>query len=726
MKNNINKLTNFHIALILFFIILISHLDIILYSSGQYFSWHNYGDLNYYVNLRVFTFGSLLSGIFPFWTTKILCGVPVFANSESAIFYPLNLIYFILPVSKAINFSFLTHFFILSFSSFLWINNKIRYKFISLIVAIVAAFLSSTYLHACAAHLSNVNTCCWFPLLLYFYDKAFEEKTYRYIFPVSVILCLQIFAGHWQYVYYTAFVSLIYVLVFCRNRNVLVVIFSSYTIALFLAAIQLVSSLDFYFEGARQLGEDKIGTSYFSGLEYLFTLLFPGHILSIGENGSFWEPTIYFGALNFLIVILAVTHAYNKNILKICGVILFLYILTFKPFSDMADKIIPFFSWFRTPCKILFFANVLILPILAYGIKYVLLKRLKISKIFVVSCLILSIFIITFFADISDFLIKIFRYQKMEIFTGSILYGSVIFSGILIFLLSVLLYFRKNIVPKIILIFLLVLEPVLIMRTFIHKYDYESTFNFGFYKRENFNEQTRFFYNINLDLITGIENCSASYPDAVKNYVLFMKHLRHKFNMNKILGLLRCSYIVNGTAEHIYSIEKTGVETLNRLNILYDYKFETDKEKIYDIMSDDNFDIFDTVVLEKEPHFGVHGKGHGMINPVYFDETSIIFECKTDKPAIILYTDNFTKGWQAYELNNPAQKYEVICADYIYKAISVDKGYHRIKIEYKPFSFIIGKWISVFSWMIFLILWIISYRRKKLKNISQNTINFIQ
>lgn len=718
MKNYINKLSNLHIAVALFFIVLLTHLDIILYSSGQYFSYHNYGDLNYYINLRVFTFGSLMSGIFPFWTTKILCGVPVFANSESAIFYPLNFIYFILPVSKAINFSFLIHFFILSFSSFLWINNKIKDKFISLVVAVVAAFLSSTYLHACAAHLSNINTCCWFPLLLYFYDKAFKEKTYRYIFPVSIILCLQIFAGHWQYVYYTALASLLYVLFFCRNRYALTVIFSSYTIALFLAAIQLVSSLDFYFDGARQLGEDKRGTSYFSRLVYLFTLLFPGHIISIGENGSFWEPTIYFGALNFLIVVLALTHAYNKNILKICGIVLFLYILTFKPFSDIADKIIPFFSWFRTPCKLLFFANVLILPILAYGIKYVLLKYQKISKIFIVSGLILSIFIIASFSDISDFLMKCFRYQKMEIFTGGILYGSVIFSGILIFLLSVLLYFKKNTISKIILILLLIIEPILIMRTFIHKYNYESTFNFGFYNRESFNEQTRFFYNINLDLITGIENCSASYPDAVKNYVLFMKHLRHKFNMNNLLGMLRCRYIVNGTAEHIYSIEKTGVKTLNRLNILYDYKIETDKEKIYDILSDEKFNIFDTVVLEREPQFNLHGKGQGTINPIYFDETSIIFECMTDKPAIILYTDNFTKDWQAYEIDNPKQKYEVICADYIYKAISIDKGYHRIKIEYKPVSFVIGKWISVISWLIFLISWIILYKKKSLKSRS--------
>ncbi|MBQ3834508.1 MAG: hypothetical protein II816_03230, partial [Elusimicrobia bacterium] len=210
MKQYINKLTNIHVAVFLFFVVLAAHLDIIFYPSGIFFSSLNYGDLNYYINLRLFTFGSLLSGIFPFWTTKILCGVPVFANSESAVFYPLNLMYVFLPVSKAINFSFLIHFFILSFSSFLWVNNKIKDKAVSILVAIVAAFLSSTYIHACAAHLSNINTCVWFPLLLYFYDRSFSEKSYKYIFPVSIIICLQIFAGHWQYIYYTAGVSLIY------------------------------------------------------------------------------------------------------------------------------------------------------------------------------------------------------------------------------------------------------------------------------------------------------------------------------------------------------------------------------------------------------------------------------------------------------------------------------------------------------------------------------------
>ncbi len=684
MKRFINKLTNFHIALILLFVILAAHIDVVLYSSGQYLSSLNYGDLNYYINIRLFAF--------------------------SGLFYPLNIIYYFIPVSKAINFSFLIHFFVLSFSSFLWVNNKIRDKFISLAVAIVAAFLSSSYLHACAAHLSNVNTFVWFPLVLYFYDKSFTEKTYKYIFPVSVIICLQIFAGHWQYVYYTAITSLIYVLVFCRNRYTVTIIFSSYLISLFLAAVQLLPSLDFYFNGARQLGEEK-KYAYFSKLMYSVTLLFPQYIRYINE--AFWENTIYFGTVNLFVIILAITHACNKNILKTFCVVLFLYFLSFKFFSDIADKVIPFFGWFRTPGKLLFFANVLILPVLAYGIKYLLSERLKINKIFAVCCLIIATVSMLLSKEISDFIINMFNYKKIEPIDRCFMYNSVIISGVLLFLFAGLSLLRKYTTAKIILILIIVCEPVIVMRSFIDKYEYENMFfNFSFYKKEAFNEQTRFFYNINLDLISGIENCSASYPDAVKNYVVFMEHLRHQFNIKNLLGLLKCSYIVNGPAEHISSVEKTDVETLNRLNIMYDYKFETDKEKIYDMISDENFNIFDTVILEKEPAFAVRGKGNGMIKPIYFDETSIAFECIVDKPAIILYTDNFTVGWRAYEIDNPEIKYEVICADYIYKAISIDKGYHRIKIEYNPVSFMTGKLISVFSWLIFLFSWLISRKSR--------------
>ena len=130
-------------------------------------------------------------------------------------------------------------------------------------------------------------------------------------------------------------------------------------------------------------------------------------------------------------------------------------------------------------------------------------------------------------------------------------------------------------------------------------------------------------------------------------------------------------------------------------------------------MQNSNFNIFNTVILEKEPHIKPIKEGKNKLNILSFNENTIDFEIDTTEPAIILYTDNYTKDWQARDIDSPKQKYEIICADYIYKAISVDKGYHRIRFEYKPISFIAGMYISVVSWGIFLLLLFYYIRKNK-------------
>ena len=131
MKDIFNKINNLYIALILAAIVILTHIDIIFAPLYQYFSSFDLKDLNYYINIRQYVVDSILSGIFPFWTTRLFCGIPFFANSETSIFYLPNIIFLLLPVSKAFNLSFVLHFFILSFNVFLWIDNKIKDKFVT-------------------------------------------------------------------------------------------------------------------------------------------------------------------------------------------------------------------------------------------------------------------------------------------------------------------------------------------------------------------------------------------------------------------------------------------------------------------------------------------------------------------------------------------------------------------------------------------------------------------
>lgn len=706
MKTFFNKINNFQIAIILLIVIILIHIDIILAPLGKYTSGIEISDLIYYINIRQYAVSKILSGIFPLWTTKLLCGVPFFANSESALFYLPNIIFYFLPISKAIDFSFLLHFFILSFSTFLWINNRIKDKFISVIVAIMSVFCTNLYLHFSAVgHLSNVITACWFPLLLYFYDKSFENKKYLYVFPVSIIISLQVFAGHFQYVYYSALVSFVYVLFFCRNRYAIITLFYSYAISLFLTIVQLLPSYYFYLEGGRRINIfDTNAAPIYTNFKDLLSLAF--YVCAYISSKLFWETSVYIGTLNFFLVLLVIFSVRNNVVTKNIVVVLLLSFITFQTFSEIANKIIPCFSWFRGVVKLNFFTQILLLPILAEGIKIILSKDLKINKIYTFLLFVLSVIIIVFRENIFNLMLTDITVDKS---TTNIMNFSIQTTAVLIFIFSLFLTLKKYKMSKLILVFLLVVEPIIVVRTYLKPVYLKQDFKYEYITRESFNEQPRFFAYRNFNLLYDAENISGLYSDRLKNFGLFNQKSEYTDNEN-ILGILRNKYTIDLISN---GVKKNKNDTLKRINFYYSYQIETDKEKIYRQLSNRNFDIFKTVILEEEPQYKPNIEGEYSLNILKFDENSIEFECTTTEPTIILYTDNYSRGWNAYEIDNPKQKYKVACADYIYKAISINKGNHKIRIEYKPLSFIIGVWISVVAWIIFISFFILFYTKKR-------------
>lgn len=706
MRKIFNKINYFYIAIILFVIIIVLHIDIITAPLGYYFSHFDLKDLNYYINIRQYAFDSLISGIFPFWTTKLFCGIPFFANSETAIFYLPNLIFCFLPISKAFNLSFLLHFFIFSFGVFLWINNKIKDKFVSLIVALVSIFFSNFYLHSCASHLSNITTISWFPFLLFFYDKIYEKKKLYFILPVSFIISLQLFAGHFQYIYYSALFSLVYILIFCRNKYVFTTIIVSYFISLFLSAIQFLPSLDFYFDGARRLGALE-HFSLHSKIKYLITTFFPITIHDI--KVCFWEKSNYIGIINLLVIVVALFHIRSKNIYKYFVFVLLTYLFSFEFFSNLAGYCVPFFSTFRSPIKLNFFVGFFLLPILAYGIKYIFSKETKINRYFVLVLVLLTSVMIILKDNIINLLINVLN--KENGFSILCFDLSIMSLAVLILVFVVLLFLKKSHVAKAIIVLLLIIEPAIVMRFHSRIFPFNNDYRYEYTLEGKFNQHKRFFSNNLYNLSYNAENIAGSAPDVLSNYLTFMRKLEKPFNVANILGMLRCEYIVDDVTA---IINKTEVHTLNRLNVFYNYKVEKNKEKIYEILSQEEFNIFDTVVLEKEPQYDTKDKGKYKLNITYFDENSIEFECETSQPAIVLYTDNFSKDWISYNVENPKEKYEIICADSIYKAISIDKGMHKIRMEYRAKSFFVGMYISIISWIFFIVFSIVFiYRNNK-------------
>jgi len=87
----------------------------------------------------------------------------------------------------------------------------------------------------------------------------------------------------------------------------------------------------------------------------------------------------------------------------------------------------------------------------------------------------------------------------------------------------------------------------------------------------------------------------------------------------------------------------------------------------------------------------------------------MIIEAQTKTPAILLITDSYSRDWRAWGLpdengkESAQQEYSVQPANWVLRAIPLQAGKHKIRLEYLPRIFVIGKWVSLVSLACFLL-----------------------
>lgn len=88
---------------------------------------------------------------------------------------------------------------------------------------------------------------------------------------------------------------------------------------------------------------------------------------------------------------------------------------------------------------------------------------------------------------------------------------------------------------------------------------------------------------------------------------------------------------------------------------------------------------------------------------------TLTLEVNASSDGFVVISNTYDKGWKALVDDKES---EVFKANFYQQAVKITKGLHQIKLEYKPYSFVLGSYISMFSFSGFL-LFILFVRRKK-------------
>jgi len=318
-----------------------------------------FSDLTYYFYpYRYFMVESIRSGVFPLWNPDILMGFPFFATLQPGVFYPLSVIYYLLPFDQAFNWFLLLHFPLAAFFMYLFCREYKFSSFAAIGSGLVFAF--SGYLLSVLHMPTSLSSVIWLPLVLLFFKRKQWVLT-------GIFLAIMFLGGEPTILYGTGLILLGYTIFtgFGKWQELgfgLLRILSAYVLAALICAIQLLPFAELLLHCSRAGGIPFAEASGFS-LQFRkiveFALPYFFHITEFPWVEQGWIISPYLGLIPILLALFALILSKSKKI-RWLGLLMLLIILVLLggdsplPLYSLLYRFVPGFSFFRYPVKFIF------------------------------------------------------------------------------------------------------------------------------------------------------------------------------------------------------------------------------------------------------------------------------------------------------------------------------------------------------------------------------------
>jgi len=507
----------------------------------------------YFMPFRLMCAESIRNGILPLWNPYIYCGNPLLANMQSAVFYPLNILFYIFPFKIALPITTYITFSIMSiyFYFFMKLNNATEEA--SLLGSLLFTF--NFYMLVKAVELADLNVMSWLPAILYYSKRYIESNKIYDIILLILIISLSFLGGHPQVFAYILILLFFYLFyeIFIIKRNFFKFIKINTLILFFLffiISIQLLPTIDFILKSTRNtagigLSESRVTYIHF---EQILQFFFPFIVNLYEKSETFynWVNLIIIGLPGVFIFLLASFKIkdYNFRIywLIIFTVVLFICLMGSMDFYDEIYNRIKILQFIRYVSKI----NIILLFIIsvfsAYGFDLIFdsesSKLIKFFKI-VVSVFLILIFVYFILYFFSTKILKFYKDTFNPLMTLDDIFAAI--DTFSYFLNSYL----KNLI--ILLIFIVFLYFIIIynLRNFLIRILFLGFFIFSFMFENNFSPE---YINFNdLKKIPQITNQIVS-TENMKNIRILSPWL---------INFLKADYFFNNKEDMFSFIKKT-------------------------------------------------------------------------------------------------------------------------------------------------------------------------
>lgn len=263
---------------------------------AQYYPW------------RHFAAQELHRGHIPLWNPFEFCGTPFVANAQSAVFYPLNLPFWIFDTAYAFGVAALGHTLLSAFATYFLCQRWRLSRAASVVAAIAFAFCG--YLAAWALLPTLFSTASWLPLCLLLFEKAADDnRAHGATIGLVFALACALLAGHAQIFFYIVLALLLRIAFLKKRGRGYLVWFGALCGAALLSMLQILPTLELARYGHRA-GDTATAAAWQAvrgralQIGELPSLLVPGWPML---NGSFNEN---FGYLGLGVTLLAIAGVF--------------------------------------------------------------------------------------------------------------------------------------------------------------------------------------------------------------------------------------------------------------------------------------------------------------------------------------------------------------------------------------------------------------------------------
>ena len=713
---------------------------------------------------RAFGFGELAKGNLALWNPHVFAGAPYFGGLQSALLYPPNLLFLVLPLPLAMNWGLALDFWLLGAFMFLWARRRGLAPF--------AAFVCSALVIFCAPHFWRVliggtaaaGVMAWAPLLFLCIDEWLATRRPLWCLLGMLAVAMQIFAGQPQYVYYIAIIAAVYSalrLLEAREGRLGAAagLLSLHAGGALLGAAQLLPALQVTAETVRgQPLPYAFAAAYSFPPENFITLLAPG-FFGDAHNQPYWGRWFLQEACAFMGVIGLALAVYGFGLARIAGKRALLGAVAVAALLAVGDNTplyrplyewLPWFDKFRLTARFMFPAMMILALFAGYGLDRILRERALPARALWAAGVAAGVLLAAAMA------VRALEWRPVfdaVIGTGESFADGAFYAGQAGVLSSQSFASRSLLVAAVTLAAAAGLalwlrrEPRAAL--LLGALAVAEAFVFARLQRPTFDpvaaelpELRRFLasqpgdYRIlnlvypNSGILTGARDAWGYDPAIERRYAELihwsvgndpaLATMQVEFKQfHPLLTMLRVKYVVDlQLKDKLMTIAPGAVPPLRQVELVGAYQVRVGRDAVLSALGAPSFDPLKEVILEREPRPApVASANPGRAAVVRQDTDWLEIEAEVASPSILLVTDAWSPAWRARPLKGSASSdYEVMPANHALRAIALGTGKHRLRLEYAPAAVPAGFAVSAFAWIAWIGAVLLLRRRERMNH----------